>query len=91
MNHLGKALCIEFGVVALDSLMPWSKSVLAEIRLKPKAARMADDPIINIDPRPSATMRNSRNLSEFSQPKQETPRGLSFYALVSTLTLLMCS
>ena len=66
MNHLGKALCIEFGVVALDSLMPWSKSVLAEIRLKPKAARMADDPIINIDPRPSATMRNSRNLSEFS-------------------------
>lgn len=54
MNHLGKALCIEFGVVALDSLMPWSKSVLAEIRLKPKAAeeaaRMADDPIIDIDP-----------------------------------------
>lgn len=47
--------------------MPWSKSVLAEIR----AARMADGPIIDIDPRPSATMRNSRNLSEFSQPKRE--------------------
>ena len=30
----------------LDSLMPWSKSVLAEIR----AARMADGPIIDIDP-----------------------------------------
>ena len=46
LNHLGKALCIEFGVVALDSLMPWSKSVLAEIM----AARMADGPIIDIDP-----------------------------------------
>lgn len=38
----------------LDSLMPWSESVPAEIRLKPKAAeeaaRMADDPIIDIDP-----------------------------------------
>ena len=34
--------------------MPWSESVPAEIRLKPKAAeeaaRMADDPIIDIDP-----------------------------------------
>lgn len=36
--------------VFLDSLMPWSESVLAEMRLKPKAARMADDPIIDIDP-----------------------------------------
>ena len=38
----------------LDSLMPWSESVPAEIRLKPKAAeeaaRMADDPIVDIDP-----------------------------------------
>ena len=38
----------------LDSLMPWSQSAPAEIRLKPKAAeeaaRMADDPIIDIDP-----------------------------------------
>lgn len=38
----------------LDSLMPWSDSVPAEIRLKPKAAeeaaKMADDPIIDIDP-----------------------------------------
>ena len=37
----------------LDSLMPWSQFVPAEIRLKPKAAeeaaRMADDPIIDID------------------------------------------
>ena len=37
-----------------DSLMPWSESVPAEIRLKPeateKAARMTDDPIIDIDP-----------------------------------------
>ena len=34
--------------------MPWSESVPAEIRLKPEAAkeaaRMADDPIIDIDP-----------------------------------------
>lgn len=38
----------------LDSLMPWSESVPAEIRLKPKAAgetaRIANDPITNIDP-----------------------------------------
>ena len=38
----------------LDSLMPWSESVPAEIRLRPEAAkeaaRMADDPIIDIDP-----------------------------------------
>lgn len=38
----------------LDSLMPWSESVPAEVRLKAKAAdeaaRMADDPIIDIDP-----------------------------------------
>ncbi len=42
------------GPVYLDSLMPWSESVPVEIRLKPKAAkeatRMADDPIIDIDP-----------------------------------------
>lgn len=42
------------GPACLDSLMPWSESVPAEIRLKPKAAeeaaRMADDPIIDIDP-----------------------------------------
>ena len=45
------------GAAYLDSLMPWSQSVPEEIRLKPKAseeaARMADDPIIDIDP-PSA-------------------------------------
>ena len=34
----------------LDSLMPWSESVPAEIRLKPKAAKMADDPIADIGP-----------------------------------------
>ena len=38
----------------LDSLMPWPESVPAEIRLKPKAAeeaaRIADDPIVDIDP-----------------------------------------
>lgn len=38
----------------LDSLMPWSDSVPEEIRLTPaaaaKAAKMADDPIIDIDP-----------------------------------------
>lgn len=38
----------------LDSLMPRSESVPAENRLKPKAAeeaaRMADDPIVDIDP-----------------------------------------
>ena len=42
------------GPACLDSLMPWSESVPAEIRLKLKAAeeaaRMADDPIIDIDP-----------------------------------------
>lgn len=37
-------------------------------------------------PRPSATTGNSRNLSELSRPKRENPRGLSFYALVLTLT-----
>ena len=30
--------------------MPWSESALAEIRLKTKAARMADDPTIDMDP-----------------------------------------
>ena len=34
--------------------MPWSESVPAEIRLKPEAAkeaaRMADDPFVDIDP-----------------------------------------
>ena len=34
--------------------MPWSESVPAEIRLRPEAAaeaaRMADEPIIDIDP-----------------------------------------
>ena len=38
----------------LDSLMPWSGSVPEGIRLKPdaaaEAAKMADDPIIDIDP-----------------------------------------
>lgn len=38
----------------LDSLMPWSGSVPEGIRLKPdaaaEAAKMADDPIIGIDP-----------------------------------------
>ena len=38
----------------LDSLMPWSDSVPDEIRLEPaaaaEAAKMADDPIIDIDP-----------------------------------------
>lgn len=34
----------------LDSLMPRSDSVPADMRLKPKAAEMADDPIIDIDP-----------------------------------------
>ena len=42
------------GPAYLDSLMPRSGSVPAEIRLKPKAAeeaaRMADDPIVDIDP-----------------------------------------
>lgn len=37
-----------------DSLMPWSDSVPGEIRLTPaaaaEAAKMADDPIIDIDP-----------------------------------------
>lgn len=64
----------------LNSLMPWSESVPAGIRLKPEAAeeaaRMADDPIIGIDPRPSATTRNSRNLSEFSRPKPENSERL---------------
>ena len=38
----------------LDSLMPWSESAPSDIRLKPEtaeeAARMADDPIVDIDP-----------------------------------------
>ena len=38
----------------LDSLMPWSESVPTEIRLRPEAAaeaaKMADDPIVDIDP-----------------------------------------
>ena len=38
----------------LDSLMPWSECVSVDIRLKPKAAedaaRMADDPIVDIGP-----------------------------------------
>lgn len=38
----------------LDSLMPWSESVPPGIRLEPaaaeKAAEMADDPIIDMDP-----------------------------------------
>ncbi len=39
----------------LDSLMPWSESVPTGIRLRPgtaaaEAAKMADDPIVDIDP-----------------------------------------
>ena len=38
----------------LDSLMPWSASIPAELHLKPEvaaeAAKMADDPIVDIDP-----------------------------------------
>lgn len=38
----------------LDSLMPWSDSVPIEVRLRPEAAneaaKMSDDPIIDIDP-----------------------------------------
>ena len=38
----------------LDSLMPWSESVPTEIKLRPEAAaeaaKMADDPIVDIDP-----------------------------------------
>ena len=59
----------------LDSLMPWSGSTPADIRLRPEAAeeaaKMADDPIIDSTPRPSATTKNSRNLSELSRPKRE--------------------
>ena len=42
------------GPAYLDSLMPWSESVPADIRLRSeaaeKAARMTDDPIIDIAP-----------------------------------------
>ncbi|MEG1624488.1 MAG: hypothetical protein RR300_06475, partial [Raoultibacter sp.] len=38
----------------LDSLMPWSPSIPTELHLKSKVAtgatRMADDPIVDIDP-----------------------------------------
>ena len=61
--------------------MPWSESVLAEMRLKPKApeeaATMSDDPIIDIDP---SAFRDdeekNRNLSEFSQSKLENSERL---------------
>lgn len=63
--------------VFLDSLMPWSESVLAEMRPKPKAAEMSDDPIIDIDP---SAFRDdeekNRNLSEFSQSKLENSERL---------------
>lgn len=49
----------------LDSLMPWSESVPAEIRLKTKAAeeaaRTADDPIIDIGP---SAFRNDEELQK---------------------------
>ena len=63
------------GPAYLDSLMPWSESVPADIRLRPEAAeeaaRMTDDPIIDIAPRPSATTKKNRSLSELSRPKRE--------------------
>lgn len=74
----------------LDSLMPWSQSVPAEIRLKPKAAeeaaRMADDPVIDIDPLGLPRRRGIAETSRsFLNRNGKTPRGLSFYALVLTL------
>lgn len=74
----------------LDSLVPWSESIPAEIRLRQEAARnaakMADGPTI-IDIGPSAfTDEEKRNPSGFSQSKRETPRGSSFYTVVLALT-----
>ena len=71
----------------LDSLMPWSESAPAEVRLKPKAAdetaRMADDPTIVGFPRRREIAETSRS---FLNRNGKTPRGLSFYAVVLTLT-----
>ena len=62
----------------LDSLMPWPESVPAEIRLKPKAAeeaaRIADDPIVDINPSAFHDDEENRNLSELSQPKRENSK-----------------
>ena len=60
------------GPACLDSLMPWSESASADIKLKPKAAedaaRMADNPISVDHPRRRGI---AKNLSELSQPKRE--------------------
>ena len=66
---------------------PWSESVSADIKLKPKAAedaaRMADEPISVDHPRRRGIAKTSRS---FLNRNGKTPRGLSFYALVLTLT-----
>ena len=58
--------------VCPDSLMPWSDSVPTDIRPKPKpaeeAARMADDPIIDIDLLGLLGGRGIGNPREFSYP-----------------------
>ena len=59
----------------LDSLMTWPGSVRADIRLKPKAAeeaaRIADDPIVDINPSAFHDDEENRNLSELSRTKRE--------------------
>ena len=67
----------------LDSLMPWPQSVPAEVRLKPKAARMANDPIIDGLPRRRGIAETSRS---FLDRNGKTPRGLSFCAVILALT-----
>ena len=73
----------------LDSLMPWSESLPAEIRLRQEAAeeaaRMADDPIIDIDPSAFADDEKQKPPGVPGR-NGKTPGGLSFYAVVLTLT-----
>mgnify|MGYP004474610255 CR=1 FL=1 len=66
----------------LDSLMPWSQSVPAEIRLKPNAAegaaRMADDPIIDIDPSAFRDDEERESSRTFLKADGKSPVAFSF-------------
>lgn len=77
------------GPACLDSLMPWSGSAPANIRLRPEAAegaaQMVDDPIIDIGPPAFHDDEEWENSRTFLKPAEKTLRVFSslrgcFYA-----------
>lgn len=57
----------------------------ADIRLKPEAAeeaaRMADNPIVDIDPGLPEGQEIAETSRSYLDRNEKTPRGLSFYAI----------